>query len=85
MMLELTVVLGCCCGTVVVVGLKEGWEEDNEGCRCVWLKEERSRCGAGLLYQWSLLLRKPKGKQTLLMEKEMLLLEVWVLVEAGLR
>jgi len=54
------------------------------GCRCVRLVEARSCCGAGLLCKWPLLFRKPKGKQTLLMGKETLLLEVWVSVEAGL-
>jgi hypothetical protein len=53
------------------------------GCRCVRLVEARSCCGAGLLCKWPLLFRKPKGKQTLLMGKETLLLEVWVSVEAG--
>jgi len=31
---------------VVAVGLREDWEEDSGGCRCVWPEEERSRCGA---------------------------------------
>jgi hypothetical protein len=31
---------------VVAVGLREDWEEDSGGCRCVRPEEERSRCGA---------------------------------------
>ena len=35
------------------MGLREDWEEDSGGCRCVCPEEERSRCGVGLLCQWS--------------------------------
>jgi hypothetical protein len=38
---------------VVAVGLREDWEEDSGGCRCVRPEEERSHCGAGLLCQWA--------------------------------
>jgi hypothetical protein len=45
---------------VVVVGLREDWEEDSRGCRCVRTEEERSRCGAGLLCQWAAALVWPR-------------------------
>ena len=49
------------------------------GCRCVRPEEARSCCGAGLLCQWLLLFRKQKGKQTLLVGKELvdLFLRAW--------
>jgi len=51
--LELTVALGCCCGADGAVRLREDWEEDNGGCRCVRPEEERNRYRAGLLCQWA--------------------------------
>jgi len=43
--LELMVALGCCCGTVVAVGLREGWEEDSGAAAVFGLRKQGADAG----------------------------------------